>query len=129
MESLTLSVPAMYGDHHVLEVRRLLLALPGIGDVYASSAFKVVELTYDPAQIEPDVIVNTLKATGYLDELPLPVESGRPVTEANGSDRYFRHTAVYPQAERVVAFVQDVAPSPRPLWPCPGLGPVPRTDE
>ncbi len=129
MESLTLSVPAMYGDHHVLEVRRLLLALPGIQDVYASSAFKVVEITYDPAQIEPATMTNTLKAAGYLDELPLPVESGRPVTEANGNGRYFRHTAVYSQADRVVAFAQDITPSPRPLWPCPGLGPVPKMDE
>jgi copper chaperone CopZ len=129
MESLTLSVPAMYGDHHVLEVRRLLLALPGIGEVYASSAFKVVEVTYDPAQIEPDTITNTLKVAGYLDELPLPLESGRPVTEADGNGRYFRHTAVYPQADRVVAFAQEVTPPSRPLWPCPGFGPVPKMDE
>lgn len=129
METLTLSVPAMYGDHHVLEVRRLLLALPGVKDVYASSAFKVVEVTYDPAYIERNVIVNTLKTAGYLDELPVPVESGQPVTEADGNGKYFRHTAVFPQTARVVSFAQDVAPPARPLWPCPGLGPVPKMDE
>jgi len=30
MEVLSLELPAMYGDHHVVEVRRLLFELPGV---------------------------------------------------------------------------------------------------
>ena len=50
MEKTDIAVPAMYGDHHVLEVRRILLAMPGVEDVYASSGFQTVQVTYDPAK-------------------------------------------------------------------------------
>lgn len=129
MTTMTVSLPAMYGDHHVAEVRRLLLALPGVQDVYASSAFQAAEVTFDPAQIQPASIEKTLGEAGYLGELALPVESGKPVTESNGSAKYFRHTAVYTQAGRTVGFGQVVANEGRPLWPCPGMGPVARMDE
>ncbi len=129
MKTMNVSLPAMYGDHHVAEVRRLLLALPGVQDVYASSAFQAAEVTFDPAQIEPGVIEKTLGEAGYLGELALPVESGKPVTESNGSAKYFRHTAVYAQTGRSVGFGQTVAYEGRPLWPCPGMGPVARMDE
>lgn len=129
MTTMNVSLPAMYGDHHVAEVRRLLLALPGVHDVYASSAFQAVEVTFDPAQIDPDAIEGTLGEAGYLGELALPAESGKPVTESNGSAKYFRHTAVYAQTGRAVGFGQTVSFEGRPLWPCPGLGPVAMMDE
>ena len=44
MEEVQIHVPAMYGDHHVLEVRRILLELPGVLDVYASSCFQTVQV-------------------------------------------------------------------------------------
>ena len=30
MQKVTYETPALYGDHHVLEVRRILLELPGV---------------------------------------------------------------------------------------------------
>ena len=63
----------MYGDHHVIEVRRLLLELPGVQDVYASSAFQVVEVTYDPAQLDAGAITARLDEAGYLGDLLVPV--------------------------------------------------------
>lgn len=129
MTTLNISLPAMYGDHHAAEVRRLLLALPGVQDVYASSAFQMAEVTFDPARIDPAAIEKTLGEAGYLGDLALPVESGKPVTESNGSNRYFRHTAVYAQTGRAVGFGQTVFPESRPLWPCPGMGPVAKMDE
>lgn len=129
MQTLSLSLPAMYGDHHVAEVRRLLLALPGVEDVYASSAFQVAEVAYDPAQIVPSAIEATLDDAGYLGDLSLAFESGKPVTESNGSAKYYRHTAVYAQTGRAVGFGQTVANEGRPLWPCPGMGPVAMMDE
>ena len=41
MKTLSLELPAMYGDHHVIEVRRILLEIDGVKDVYASSSFQV----------------------------------------------------------------------------------------
>ena len=129
MEKLTLEVPTMYGDHHVLEVRRLLLELPGVSEVYASSAFQVVEITYDPAQIDAEQITAPLKEAGYLEPLPIPSESAEAAYQSTGSSTYFRRTAAYAQTGQVVSFAQSVDYAGRPLWPCPGMGPVKIMDE
>lgn len=122
METLTLRAPAMYGDHHVLEVRRILFELPGVVDVYASSCFQIVEVQYDPEKIDAKQIEARLEQAGYLDELPIPTEMGAAaIAEGNGKG-YFRHTVVYENAQHAVSFAQNVSYSGRPLWPCPGFG-------
>src|SRR3990172_6873610 len=65
MERLTLTLPAMYGDHHVTEVRRILGALPGVAKVYASAARQRVDVEYDAGQIDPPAIEGALRARGY----------------------------------------------------------------
>ena len=60
MASLTLNAPTMFADHHVLQAREALLALSGIDDVYASSAWQAVIVTYDPAAIQPEAIEQAL---------------------------------------------------------------------
>ena len=47
MKQLAVDLPTMYGDHHVLEIRRILDDTPGIEDLYASSAFQTLQLKYD----------------------------------------------------------------------------------
>lgn len=124
MEKFTLDLPTMYGDHHVTEVRRILFELPGVEDVYASSAFRAVEVSYDPAKLTPETIRTVLDEAGYTGDLPVPVEKGALVEEGNGSKPFFRHTAVYETTRSVVSFAQRVNYEGRPLWPCPGLGPL-----
>ncbi|RME08840.1 MAG: copper chaperone [Anaerolineae bacterium] len=123
MEKKTFDAPALYADHHVSEVRRLLTALPGVKDVYASSAFYIIEVTYDPDKISPDKIEEILRQSGYLDELPLPQESGTPVTQGEKKNGSFRHTATFEQTP-VIAFKREISLPyrGRPLWPCPGFG-------
>jgi copper chaperone CopZ len=128
MEILTLDVPAMYGDHHVVEVRRILLEISGVEDVYASSSFHTVEVRFDPAQVNEDAIKEKLEVAGYLEDLLVPLETGLPVYGRNG-DSYFRHTTAYEQTKQVVGFAQSVSYSGRPLWPCPGMGAVSDMDE
>jgi copper chaperone CopZ len=65
MERLNLSVPAMYADHHVLAARQVLSQLPGVEDVEASSAAKMIRLGYDPARTNPQAVANALGAAGY----------------------------------------------------------------
>jgi copper chaperone CopZ len=65
MEKLQLNVPDMWADHHVLKVRALLLAMPGVQDVIASSAFRMVALSYDPAVVSAGAIMGTLDDAGY----------------------------------------------------------------
>jgi len=85
MESLVLNVPKMYADHHVLAIREALLSLEGVKEVTASSAFKMVRVSYDPAIIEPAAIEDKLRAVGYgpgedweLPDLPEAKEDESP---------------------------------------------------
>ena len=108
MEELTLSLPTMYGDHHVLEVRRLLLEMPGVHDVYASSAFQIVEVQYDEQTLDVQQIRNVLEAAGYQGELPVPVEQGATEGRENGEKPFFRHTVAFAQTGKSVGFSQRI---------------------
>lgn len=122
MEKITIEIPTLYGDHHVLEVRKILLSLPGVQDVYASSAFGFMEVTYDPTKINDLEIKMKLDEAGYLGEWSLPVEVSVPATEKTEYPKYFRHTEVFETIKEVISFSQNIAYSGRPLWPCPGMG-------
>ena len=122
MEEVEILVPAMYGDHHVLEVRRILLDLPGVLDVYASSSFQTVQVKFDPDQISREDFTKTLESAGYLQPMQIPAETGVPSYGKTQGDLFFRHTAAFEQTKNVVQFTQRVAFSVRPLWPCPGMG-------
>jgi excisionase family DNA binding protein len=130
MSKAAINVPAMYGDHHVLEVRRILLALPGVEDVYASSCFQIVEVTFDPAKTSMDEITSKLDEAGYLEPLPVPVETGNAGSQEakrNGL-AFFRHTTAFEQTKNVVGFTQEVKYTSRALWPCPGIGVIKAAD-
>jgi copper chaperone CopZ len=128
MDKLTLDLPAMYGDHHVSEVRHILLELPGVQSVYASSAFQVAEIAYDPALIDPAAITARLDKAGYLGDLWTPLETGLPAASPEERGSAFRHTIAYQQTGKVVGFAQNVGrdarshvSTGRSLWPCPGM--------
>jgi len=124
MDTKTIELPAMYADHHVQEVRRILLEMPGVEDVYASSSFHIAEITYDPEKVESEKLVGALDKAGYIGPLPLSIESDVAAVEADPEDVFFRHTSSFEQAGAVVSFGQKVATTQRPLWPCPGMGPI-----
>jgi copper chaperone CopZ len=128
MTSVTIDVPVMYADHHVVEVRRILFEIPGVETVDASSAFQIVKIEYDPEKTSEDVLKQTLDKNGYLGDLQVPLESGKPAVGSDG-DTYFRHTAASKNTGTVISFGQEIAASVRPLWPCPGMAPTPTTDD
>jgi copper chaperone CopZ len=128
MEIKTFETPVLYGDHHVSEVRKILLELTGVNEVYASSAFQVIEVTYDPAKINIKKITACLEEAGYLGEMSMLTETGIAVEKVDG-DHFFRHTAVHETIKGTVSFAQRVDYNARPLWPCPGLGAVKMSDE
>ena len=66
MTSVTIGVPAMYADHHVVEVRRILHDVPGVRAVYASSAFGVVEIEFDAEHTSAAALERRLDEEGYL---------------------------------------------------------------
>ena len=65
MEKVVLDVPTLWADHHVLRIRDALMPHQGVEDVYASSAWKQVLVTYDPAKTDPAAIEKTLADAGY----------------------------------------------------------------
>lgn len=111
MERLTLDLPTMYGDHHVVEVRGLLSALPGVRPVYASAAWQKVVLEYDPARTSLEAVKQALARRGYTSD---PI--GNPPTSARLGE--FTEFALAPGA--VEQFVEHV-PTWSPLGPCPGF--------
>lgn len=121
MPILTLQLPRMYGDHHVVAVRSLLLGISGVQDVYASSSFQVAEILFDESVVNEERIRSTLDDAGYLRALSIPVESSTPVEQESREKALFRHTASIVQAGNVVGFTQKVPISGKVLWPCPGL--------
>jgi len=123
MKTKAFEAPALYGDHHVSEVQRILRELPGVEDVYASSAFQAIEVTFDESKINADKISATLEEAGYLGEVPMLAEAGVAVEKKEG-DGVFRHTATYETIKKTVSFAQQVQYQGRALWPCPGMGAV-----
>ncbi len=122
MNSLVLEAPAMYADHHVQEVRRILLEMPGVEDVNASSAFHAVEVSFDPERVGEDVIRKALTDSGYATELVVPAETGEPAFSVGGnSEIFYRHSASVEAIDENVGFTQAIPNAGRPLWPCPGL--------
>jgi hypothetical protein len=129
METKSFDAPALFGDHHVSEVRHILMEMTGVSDVYASSAFQTIEVKFDQAVINAGQIEARLQAAGYLGEIPMLTETGVAV-EKVGNDAFFRHTAVYETVKTTVSFAQRVDhDTARPLWPCPGMGPVKKIEE
>ncbi|KAA3641986.1 MAG: copper chaperone [Chloroflexi bacterium] len=118
MKKLTLQLPKMYADHHVVEVRRLLEEMPGVKAIYASSAFHQAQIEYDGRQVKEEDLTAKLEEAGYMGEMPMDVER-----EAHQEDTpFFRKTAVIEQVGSSVSFAQEVNGQGRPLWPCPGVG-------
>ena len=85
MKSLTLAVPAMYADHHVLKVRDALLGLSGVVEVVASASTRQVALDYEEDGIGPEHVAQALADAGYppeqeqaLGRLPKPSDDESP---------------------------------------------------
>jgi copper chaperone CopZ len=85
MEKVQFNVPNLWADHHTLKVREVLSQTPGVTDVVASSAFRMVAVSYDPAVTNCDAISQALDVAGYpvadgVDGVvaqPVPVQDGR----------------------------------------------------
>jgi copper chaperone CopZ len=65
MEKVVFDVPSLWADHHVLKLRDALGKLEGVEDIYASSAWKQVMVTYDSAEIDDAAIQEALAEAGY----------------------------------------------------------------
>lgn len=65
MEKITFTVPALYADHHVTNVKRLLSPIAGVENVIASSAFKEVTVEFDASKTSAPALAQALADGGY----------------------------------------------------------------
>lgn len=65
METLTLTLPAMWADHHVLHVRDALAEIPGVESVHASARDFTVKVAHDPQAVTATAITARLAEAGY----------------------------------------------------------------
>ncbi len=83
MEQMTLQIPRMWADHHVLAVRKALAAL-GVQEIQASAAHNLVRLAFDPAAVRREQVLQALEQAGYASteavEFPQP-----PANKERGS--------------------------------------------
>ena len=123
MKTKVLDMPSLYGDHHVTEVRSILLEIPGVQEVYASSSFRVVEIQYDESKTSEKDLEKVLDKNGYFGELLTQTESEKAESSGESTGTFLRHTAAYKQTKLTVGFSQSIVQNQgRALWPCPGMG-------
>jgi copper chaperone CopZ len=65
MEKVTFTLPSMWADHHVLNVRQALGQVSGVQDIVASALYKDVLIQYDPTVVKPEALANKLAEAGY----------------------------------------------------------------
>ncbi len=61
----SISLPTMYGDHHVVHVRQIVAALPGVKDIRASASKRKLTVTFDRAQLTAEALRAALTQGGY----------------------------------------------------------------
>jgi copper chaperone CopZ len=65
MEQLTLALPDMWADHHVIVVRGILAQVDGVTITTASALEQSVSLEFDATRTDAQRIVEALRAGGY----------------------------------------------------------------
>jgi copper chaperone CopZ len=65
MDKVTFSIPAMWADHHVLDVRQALGQVGGVEEVLASAMYKDVLIKYDPTSATPEILADALAKAGF----------------------------------------------------------------
>jgi copper chaperone CopZ len=70
MKQIIVDVPGMYGDHHVLRLREVLLGTKGVSEVTASAARRKVAIRFEEADTSPEAIREVLASAGYSPDQP-----------------------------------------------------------
>lgn len=103
------SLPTMYGDHHVVQVRQVVTALAGVTDIRASASRRTLTVKFDGGKLSDETIQVALSQAGFA-------PGAQPVS-ALGADEALPIVAAADQAD-----VRESKYSPPPAFGvCPGL--------
>ncbi len=109
LQKETISLPAMYGDHHVVEVRQIVTALPGVKEVRASASRRKIFITFDRAQVTLEAISAALAQGGFA-------PGAAPAAASETGD----HLPIVAAADQVDVRESKYSPPPA-FGVCPGL--------
>jgi hypothetical protein len=105
----SISLPAMFGDHHVVQVRQIVAALPGVKDIRASASRRKLSVTFNRAQLTLEALRAALTQGGFA--------PGAAPAEAIGTGDNLPIVSAADQVE-----VREAKYSPPPNFGvCPGL--------
>ena len=105
----SISLPAMFGDHHVVAVRQIVSALPGVKEVQASASRRNILVTFNRAQLTVEAILAALSQHGFA--------PGASPTAAVGAGDNLPIVAAADQVD-----IREAKYSPPPAFGvCPGL--------
>jgi hypothetical protein len=105
----SISLPTMFGDHHVVQVRQIVAALPGVKDIRASASRRKISVTFNRAQLTVEALCAALAKGGFA--------PGAAAAEAASAEDNLPIVAAADQVE-----VREVKYTPPPAFGvCPGL--------
>ena len=105
----SISLPTMFGDHHVVQVRQIVTALPGIKDIRASASRRKLSVTFNRAQLTLEALCAALAKGGFA--------PGAAAAEALGTGEHLPIVAAADQVD-----IREVKYTPPPAFGvCPGL--------
>jgi hypothetical protein len=105
----SISLPAMFGDHHVVQVRQIVSALPGVKAVRASASRRTLSVTFNRAQLTVEALCAALAQGGFA--------PGAQPAETLGTGDHLPIVAAADQVD-----IREAKYSPPPAFGvCPGL--------
>jgi hypothetical protein len=105
----SISLPAMFGDHHVVQVRQIVAALPGVVAIRASASKHKLSVTFSRGQLTVEALRAALAQGGFA--------PGLAPAEATGTGDDLPIVAAADQVD-----VREAKYSPPPAFGvCPGL--------
>ena len=75
MDELTLTIPGLWADHHVLRIQDALADLDGLAGVEASAKDRTLTLLIDPSRLDAARVTDHLAAAGYPPGEPRAAEA------------------------------------------------------
>jgi len=122
MKQARLDIPVLYGDHHVLEIKKILSGVEGVKEFYISSAYKLVKIEYDEKITTEDALKSILEEAGYKGELGFEIEKLDVDPREDDHKKHFRKGVLYDQTGLTQGFKQKATKTTRKVWPSPGMG-------
>jgi len=115
LQNETISLPAMYGDHHVVEVRQIVTALPGVKEVRASASRRKLFIAFDRAQVTLAAISAALAQGGFA-----PGATFAPGAAPAAASETGDHLPIVAAADQIEVRESKYSPPPA-FGVCPGL--------